>query len=266
MTPSTPPSHRIESITSPESDSEPLLPLYTPSTTLPPAYTTHRTDRLLLSSSSSSSSSPSPSGQSTTSPTSDPLKIPIFSITGHLRLKIHNPLQLLHRFLFTFLLLNTALFALLVYKLDETTFLTVPGIEYKICVCPLPPPQSGVHHQFERYGDFIGGGECYAFFNTNDNNNNNGGAGILKGGRREYEKLLVWKECIEEVGRSRRWREWILWVVMPVMCVVETVAAGAWWWCLREVEREEKEEEREREEQEVGQEEVNVHGGKSGDV
>ncbi|KAF3120255.1 hypothetical protein TWF569_003339 [Orbilia oligospora] len=264
MTPSTPPSPSMESITSLESDSELSLPLYTPSTTLPPAYTTHRTDRLLLSSSSSSSPSSPPSGQSTTSPTSDPLKIPIFSITGHLRLKIHNPLQLLHRFLFTFLLLNTALFALLVYKLDETTFLTVPGIEYKICVCPLPS-QPEVYHRFEKYGNFIGGGECYVFFN-NDNNNNNGGVGILKGGRREYEKLLVWKECIEAVGRSRRWREWIFWVVMPVMCVVETVAAGAWWWCLREVEREEEKEEREREEQEVGQEEVTVHVGKSRDV
>ncbi|KAF3155378.1 hypothetical protein EYR41_005316 [Orbilia oligospora] len=265
MTPSTPPSPRMESITSLESDSELLLPLYTPSTTLPPAYTTHRTDKLLLSSSSSSSPPSPPSGQSTTSPTSDPLKIPIFSITGHLRLKIYNPLQLLHRFLFTFLLLNTALFALLVYKLDETTFLTVPGIEYKICVCPLPS-QPEVYHRFEKYGNFIGGGECYAFFNNDNNNNNNGGVGILKGGRREYEKLLVWQECIEEVGRSRRWREWILWVVMPVMCVVETVAAGAWWWCLREVEREEEKEEREREEQEVGQEGVTVHVGKSRDV
>ncbi|RVD83141.1 uncharacterized protein DFL_007540 [Arthrobotrys flagrans] len=223
-------------ITPPESEPEPLLPLYTPSTTLPPAYTTHRSDRLLLYSSSSSSQSLkseelSEKEQRTTG------KLPLFSITGHTRLKIHNYLRLIHRLLFCFLLLNTALFALIVYNLDETSLLTIPGAEDRICPCPLqqlnyPPPVPREYGSVALSGRWAAVGECYAFLNK--------GVGVLE--RKEYEKLGVWRECVEEVGKVREWREWAMWVAIPVMCVVEAVAAWSWWWCLREVEREEEQE------------------------
>ncbi|KAK6353901.1 hypothetical protein TWF730_008323 [Orbilia blumenaviensis] len=219
-------------------ESQPLLPLYTVSTALPPAYKAHRSDRLLLTSNTSPSHVGSEEMLETTQELEemeeeeeDPTKRPLFSITAHLRLKIHSPLQLLHRFLFCFLILNTALFALLAYNLDETSIVTLAGAEDAMCPCPLP------------INELIPGG-CYGFLN--------GEVGMLS--RREYGKLEIWKQCIVEFGKLGEWREWVLWVVMPGMCIVEMVAAWGWWWCLREEEKVEEEvrlleeeEERERE-------------------
>ncbi|KAK6510509.1 hypothetical protein TWF506_009615 [Arthrobotrys conoides] len=269
MTSPTPPPSPSGSISPSETDQEPLLPLYTPSTTLPPAYTTHRTDRLLLSSSSSSSSPSSEQILSESPDPADPPKQPVFSISGHVRIKVHNPLQLLHRILFAFLLLNTAVFALLVYKLDKTAILSVKGIEHVFCSCPLKQ-KWGSYAEFEFGGgyqkDWFSAGECSAVFNIEDD-----GVGRFIWGSVMYGKLVGWKECIEEAGRMRRWREWVLWVVMPVMCVLETAAAAAWWWCLRQ---EEKEEEKLKEGQQEGQEkegqgeqqERDVDVGQSGEV
>ncbi|KAK6511762.1 hypothetical protein TWF481_000668 [Arthrobotrys musiformis] len=178
-------------------DQEGLLPTYTPTGTLPPAYTTHESDRLLLTS---------------TDPTATDEKR-IFSISGDLRLKIHQPLYLLHQVLFTFLLLNTALFALLVYTLDETSF-AARGVG--VCSCPL---QGGLK-----------GSWCEGFMYE--------GMGVL--GRNEYEEFEGWRRCVSEVEGVMVWREWVLWVLMPGLCIFEMLAAGGWWWCLREVERREK--------------------------
>ncbi|KAK6529371.1 hypothetical protein TWF281_008547 [Arthrobotrys megalospora] len=218
----------VERIHSPEPT--PFLPSYTPSTTLPPAYTTHRSDRLLLTS-SSSSSSPQPTSTETEehqqllSATHPKTRTPIFTITAHLGFKLHNPLHLLHKFLLTFLLINTALFALLVYNLDQTAIVADVGAVDGICVCPI---KGGA---YECYADGIDGFERVF--------------SIV-----EYEKLEIWRQCVREVWQVREWREWVLWVVMPAQCVVETVVAWAWWWCLNKEEEEEEQEEEEEEERE----------------
>ncbi|KAK6335146.1 hypothetical protein TWF718_010584 [Orbilia javanica] len=224
------PSTSMDPTTPPELEQEPepelRLPSYTPSATLPPAYTTHRSDRLLLSSSSDGLGQ-QPEGEDDESTTSR--KQPLFSLTGHIRLKIHSPLHLLHRFLFFFLLLNTALFALLVYNVQENELLGLPDAADLFCPCPLPhdPQFMGVGNTPGTVMKVKVNEECYDFLNA--------GVGVLS--NRQYEKLGVWKECIEEVGQAVQWRMWVLKVLMPAMCVVETALAVAWWWCLRQVDK-----------------------------
>ncbi|KAF3916187.1 hypothetical protein AA313_de0206662 [Arthrobotrys entomopaga] len=174
-----------------------------------------------------------------------------------------------HSLILGFLIANTVVFALLVYNLESYTAATAAAAVstaggVSVCRCPLnngdtrtcmkvfemiegvgvgkrrvygpPPPTAAV--AVARGFDVDGGGE-----------GGMAGKGWIGDDYEGFERLRMWKMCVEEVEAVREWRDWVIWVLMPLQCLVEVVVGWGWWLCLVEEEKMEEEERRKKEEE-----------------